>query len=992
MSKVTDYKRLIEVATEATKDFKNPFFTRMYLYALKKLKEENDPSYFNFIKNLSEPPVDIETFLDHPDFMGATDLLLWPEVRKSLIEMNKNWWNESAYQQVLLHGSTSNGKCVDGETEFLTKYGWKKISDYSLEDRIAQYDTKTGYASFVEPEDYIVQNNIEGFYNFSFDKIDMKLTPNHKVLAIRASSYDDRLQVLTAKQLAGHINNDNRAFLNSFSIPSVFAVKHGIRLSNHVLASLAIALLHNLNIYSVKKLIGTFNQLVLNINTLKDKDSILEYLAKRNVAHYIQCELNIHLTYIYLEYGVSVSQIWQLDSVQLHYIRSCIDSLLPPSRVKNFHTETKEYADILQFIYTATGNSSIINTLLNGEHTVSVSDELYYGLVRSEMESEISATKSFNKELEYCFTVPTGFWVARRNNRIFVTGNSEMSKVTTAYHLYLLGCMKSPQAYYGLPESTTINFVIQAAKSHVTRVVIFKPLRKYIETMPWFQKKMRPFPHLDNTMLFDRHNIMINMGGTGADSALGEAVIGGIIDEINFFQIVANSTKVQTVSGRAGIFDQATQVYDTLVRRRKGRFLKPGPHIGMLIASSSTRYLGDFTDTLSKQIKEREWKHIYEYRKAQYEARPHESRYSGDYFLLRIKNQSATDVEIILDKECRDRENTLQIPIEYLEDFQRDTAMAMRDVIGISSLGLHPFITSHEKLYACIDTAQESILMKDNVILADDGFLQVKYKTYCRDPTKPRYLHVDLSISGDLMGIAMIRFDGIREQITPGSDGESMERLPLAVVEIAATVKPDKVNNIDFPTIRSFIQQLRQKFGYPIKVVTYDGFQSVESRQLLSKAGFRVGLQSVDRTDIPYKSLRDAIYEGRIKFYNQELLIEELLNLEYYEDKRKIDHNAKFCFTGDTLVYCTDSSHLTFDELTKDWNNDIIHYGVGFIKDSVTSIILKNPRITKMSDILIEIELENGCVERCTSEHLFLLTSGEYKMAKELSLNDELQT
>ena len=38
--------------------------------------------------------------------------------------------------------------------------------------------------------------------------------------------------------------------------------------------------------------------------------------------------------------------------------------------------------------------------------------------------------------------------------------------------------------------------------------------------------------------------------------------------------------------------------------------------------------------------------------------------------------------------------------------------------------------------------------------------------------------------------------------------------------------------------------------------------------QALAQKGFNVAYLSVDRTVEPYYALRDAIYEGRIRFYN----------------------------------------------------------------------------------------------------------------------------
>lgn len=55
----------------------------------------------------------------------------------------------------------------------------------------------------------------------------------------------------------------------------------------------------------------------------------------------------------------------------------------------------------------------------------------------------------------------------------------------------------------------------------------------------------------------------------------------------------------------------------------------------------------------------------------------------------------------------------------------------------------------------------------------------------------------------------------------------------------------------------------------------------------------RTGLQSVDRSSVPYKNLRDAIYDGRLRIYYQDILVDELISLEYDEKKDKVDHPPK---------------------------------------------------------------------------------------------------
>jgi len=485
-------------------------------------------------------------------------------------------------------------------------------------------------------------------------------------------------------------------------------------------------------------------------------------------------------------------------------------------------------------------------------------------------------------------------WAHSKNEALLMgatgTGKSEIAKVTQAYHLHILGCMKKPQRYWGLPEATSIVITIQAAKPHVTKKIVYLPLRTYIETMPWFQRNMRPDKILEGEMYFPDHNIRVVQGGSDSDAVLGDALISGVVDEINFMNVVQKSKKAGMGTGRSGNYDQAQAVYDTVTRRKKSRFMSKGPNVGVFCIASSTRYKRDFTDRRKEQVEQLNDKTVYIYNKAQYEVRPAD-RYCGENFRLLVANEAAMDIRVLEDDEKVLNGTILEIPIEYKEDFLKDAPGALRDVVGRSVNSINPFFRQQAKIMYCVTKGEEAglgtFLYKDNVVLGFEGLPMPLKGHYCQNPSKPRYVHIDLSNTGDRCGVAMLRFDGI-EWISR-TKGEP-EALPIASVEMAVTFEPDHGNEIDIAEVRAWVKMLRNKYGYPIKAVTYDGWNSMESRQAWKKQGMKTGLVSVDRTSAPYKQLRDGLYDGRILMYHQPVLIEELFGLEYDEVKDKIDH------------------------------------------------------------------------------------------------------
>lgn len=333
------------------------------------------------------------------------------------------------------------------------------------------------------------------------------------------------------------------------------------------------------------------------------------------------------------------------------------------------------------------------------------------------------------------------------------SGKTEICKITTLYHVYLLSCIDTPQTLYGLPKTTSIVFVILAAKPHVTKKVIYMPMRQLVEHMPYFQKHLRPNKLVESEMIFEEQNIRIVPGGADADSVLGEAIIGGILDEINFMNVVLKSKKAEVTTGRSGLYDQAHTIHSTVTRRKKGRFISQGPQIGIICTSSSTRYKGDFTDKRKKQVVQNKERNVYIYDKPQYMVWP-QDRYCGEKFRLLVGNDIISDTRILKDGEAVPEGSlVLDIPIEYLADFQSDPYSSLRDVCGISTSSISPFFKRRFKIYEAVDLGAEmgleSFLVNDNVILGVDDMPRVKFGHYCANPSRPRYVHIDLSTTGD---------------------------------------------------------------------------------------------------------------------------------------------------------------------------------------------------------------------------------------------------
>lgn len=82
----------------------------------------------------------------------------------------------------IISWSSIDENCVDGDTEFLTLQGWKKISEYVDGDSVAQFNTETKDISFVAPSAYIQKQSDEMYKIFKQNRFSQYLTPNHTVV------------------------------------------------------------------------------------------------------------------------------------------------------------------------------------------------------------------------------------------------------------------------------------------------------------------------------------------------------------------------------------------------------------------------------------------------------------------------------------------------------------------------------------------------------------------------------------------------------------------------------------------------------------------------------------------------------------------------------------------------------------------------------------------------------------------------------------------
>lgn len=477
------------------------------------------------------------------------------------------------------------------------------------------------------------------------------------------------------------------------------------------------------------------------------------------------------------------------------------------------------------------------------------------------------------------------------------TGKTTKANVTHAYQTYLLHCLESPQRMYGLAAQTPIVVSMTSSGLRTTMDVLFRPFYTLVENMPFFQR----FTHWnkDRTSVLEFDNrLVVEPVIASNQGIIGRAIIGGHIDEANYMSVVERSARAEKGgAGSGGVYDQAEQFHKAIRLRRRSRFSSRLPVPGMIVLSSSTRYLDDFLDRRIAQVRDTGEPGVKIFRHKQYEVQPAE-RFSAKRFRLLVGTPEYP-TRILPDDAVRgvdfpESGQVEEIPEDYRYDFMHRPEDALRDVCGISTVNLSPFITQREKILEAVArwkaSGQAHPVRRANVVLAEHGMPVLEPGLLDPDTETHRFVHIDLSKSKDRCGIVMLRID---RMVQVPVEAGLFENAPHYVVELAVSIQPSQSQELDIAEVRNWVVALKSKHNVPIYMITYDGFNSAESVQTLRHSGIRSEVISMDRTDEPYQMVKRALYQDRLDLPDNEILVRELVQLDRNEGTGKVDHPPK---------------------------------------------------------------------------------------------------
>lgn len=455
--------------------------------------------------------------------------------------------------------------------------------------------------------------------------------------------------------------------------------------------------------------------------------------------------------------------------------------------------------------------------------------------------------------------------------------------------LYVLNCLKDPPTALGLGAGEQIHFVIVSRTIDHAKKIAFGGLVQKMRLAPWFKGR---FHETQEYVNFGNKNIYI-LGGSSSDSGvLGFNVYGALMDEGNFM----GSTRASQITAGGYTLDRAQQVYDALVRRVASRFKAAGLK-GMMFMISSKRASEDFTERrIREAIKERDGQGLYVMDYNTWMVRP-QAFENQRWYRVSLRNDGRIRV---LDEGESDPEESLcfNVPQDYVAQFRSDPVGATRDVAGICTDAVSPFIADRQALEAMFDEDMASPFDHPEWVMdkpLDIYWHRVRTVNARNEPIPlccpqaKRHVHLDMSKNSCATGFCMVHQAGTKEirYTDPETGAIVTQELPLFHIDGILRIVAPQGGDIDHATVRNLVFRFIEA-GFNVRSVSMDQWMHVPNEQWFRQHGLATEVISTVRTLDPYLAARAATNEGRIKSPPHGPLKHELTYLELGAQGKKV--------------------------------------------------------------------------------------------------------
>lgn len=441
---------------------------------------------------------------------------------------------------------------------------------------------------------------------------------------------------------------------------------------------------------------------------------------------------------------------------------------------------------------------------------------------------------------------------------------------------------QDPRPQYDLdPVATVIYNAIFTINQKLARR-LFYYISNFVKRCKWFQRpevtsRLAINPHVTSEIQWcpvvngqsqwDKPRYAIYPGHSKLTSAAGVALFTYILDECNLFPVATSAgssgkdyveeldeecdMRVTSSFGEDGqrIYISRRNVIEDFTSRKKAKWEA---------LATSSRY---FTpppktswDGWPEQRNQRERWRLFD---------PSKLTWAKDKSGQPLPSQAYDDIKEL---------DGLWVPERFWDNFSTDPESALKVLASIPAEAQEPFLRRPDKLVPDFEmpiplraTTKPEDWMRDDVDfndLVEDWFYGDQGFRY--------HFHVDLALNkdnkGDSCGLTFAHSSGIDEiALTQGETRP--EKTAIIDADLMLCIRAPKGSEISFERIREILYWLRHERGFKFRKSSYDGWQSVDSIQILTRKGFVMERLSLDKDLEHYQTFKDTIYEGRFYFY-----------------------------------------------------------------------------------------------------------------------------
>ncbi len=258
--------------------------------------------------------------------------------------------------------------------------------------------------------------------------------------------------------------------------------------------------------------------------------------------------------------------------------------------------------------------------------------------------------------------------------------------------------------------------------------------------------------------------------------------------------------------------------------------------------------------------------------------------------------------------------NIIKVPVELKAMFLKDPENFIRDIACVSTESTRPFFRRVDKIIGLTKNGFPNPF-NDRTLEFDDDWKLEDGDTY------KRYMHIDLGLTKDAVGISMCHAPYFveRELTDLSKDGIFTQavKLPYVKFDFLGRIKTTRGEEIMLSRIREIIYDISKR-GFYIGLITYDGFQSTDSIQILRSQRYKISRLSIDRTATKIildkgakdgsgvtrkstdgqilaavQSIKDVLYDDRLEAPVHPYWEIEARGAEIDYKKNKVDHKPR---------------------------------------------------------------------------------------------------